>query len=143
DRGGGPYRVLYVGGAPRWEFKFLRRALAADDEVDLAGLVRIAKKEPKFTFRDNDQRTNPLFRGFDSAPTDEAEQYDETVLLRLGTKDRDELRVGFPKDASDLYPYHAVILDDVEAEVFTKDQLSLLQRFLSQRGGGLLMLGGK
>ena len=28
DQGGGPYRVLYVGGRPNWEFKFLRRALA-------------------------------------------------------------------------------------------------------------------
>ena len=27
DRGGGPYRVLYVGGRPNWEFKFLRRAV--------------------------------------------------------------------------------------------------------------------
>ena len=26
DRGGGPYRVLYVCGRPNWEFKFLRRA---------------------------------------------------------------------------------------------------------------------
>ncbi len=26
DRGGGPYRVLYVSGRPNWEFKFLRRA---------------------------------------------------------------------------------------------------------------------
>lgn len=143
DRGGGPYRVLYVGGAPNWEFKFLRRALAADDEVDVAGLVRIAKKEPKFAFRDNDERTNPLFRGFDNVLDEKAEQYDEPVLLRLGTKDRDELRVGFPNDAADLYPYHAVILDDVEADFFTKDQLSLLQRFVSQRGGGLLMMGGK
>src|SRR5690606_23470066 len=25
DRGGGPYRVLYVCGRPNWEFKFLRR----------------------------------------------------------------------------------------------------------------------
>ena len=26
DRGGGPFRVLYVAGRPNWEYKFLRRA---------------------------------------------------------------------------------------------------------------------
>jgi hypothetical protein len=35
------------------------------------------------------------------------------------------------------------VLDDIEASFFTQDQLSLLQRFVGQRGGGLLMMGGK
>ena len=48
DRGGGPYRVLYVCGRPNWEFKFLRRAMDEDDEVNLVGLVRIAAAS-KFT----------------------------------------------------------------------------------------------
>ncbi len=144
DRGGGPYRVLYVSGLPNWEFKFLRRAVAKDDEVDLVGLVRIAKKEPKFNFLSrNDERTNPLFRGFGNKNDEQAEQYNEPVILRLGTEDKEELRGGFPKDAEDLYRYQAVILDDIEASFFTQDQLSLLQQFVSQRGGGLLMMGGK
>ncbi|MFM7749292.1 MAG: glutamine amidotransferase, partial [Opitutaceae bacterium] len=42
----------------------------------------------------------------------------------------------------ELYGYHAVILDDLEAEFFTRDQAVLLQKFVSERGGGLLMLGG-
>lgn len=147
DRGGGPYRVLYVSGLPNWEFKFLRRALSKDDEVDLVGLVRIAKKEPKFNFLSRtDERTNPLFRGFGNKNDENAEQYDEPVLLRLGIEDtehKEELRGGFPKDPEDLYRYHAIILDDVEAGFFTQDQMSLLQQFVSQRGGGLLMMGGK
>jgi uncharacterized membrane protein len=57
-------------------------------------------------------------------------------------QDKEELKGGFPKDPEDLYKYHAVILDDVEAAFFTQDQLSLMQKFVSQRGGGLLMLGG-
>lgn len=144
DRGGGPYRVLYLSGLPNWEFKFLRRAMSKDDEVDLVGLIRIAKKEPKFNFLSRSgERSNPLFRGFDQTPSDVREQYDEPVLLRLGTQDAQELTSGFPKAPADLYRYHAVILDDIEATFFTQDQLSLLQQFVSQRGGGLLMLGGK
>lgn len=143
DRGGGPYRVLYVSGLPNWEFKFLRRAISSDDEVQLVGLVRIAKREPKFSFLSRTgERTNPLFRGFGN--TDEqTEEYNRPVLVRLGTEDKDELRGGFPQDAVDLFRYHAIVLDDVEAAFFTQDQLSLLQRFVSQRGGGLLMMGGK
>ena len=142
DRGGGPFRVLYVGGRPNWEFKFLRRALDEDDEVKLVGMVRIAKKEPKFTFLNRDgARANPLFRGFGNKD-EQAENYDQPVLIRLGTKDADELRGGFPKSSDDLFQYHAVILDDIESAFFTQDQLSLLQQFVSRRGGGLLMLGG-
>lgn len=144
DRGRGPYRVLYVSGHPNWEFKFLRRAVSQDDEVQLVGLVRIARKEPKFTFLARDgERTNPLFRGFGNKNDEAAEQYDEPVLLRLSTENQDELRGGFPRDASDLYRYHALILDDIESAFFTQDQLSLIQQFVSQRGGGLLMLGGR
>jgi len=144
DRGGGPFRVLYVSGRPNWEFKFLRRALADDDEVQLLGLVRIAKREPKFQFLSREgERTNPLFRGFGNQSDEQAEQYDEPVLLRLGIKDKDELRDGFPKSVEDLFKYHAVILDDIEAGFFKQEQMSLLQQFVSRRGGGLLMLGGK
>lgn len=144
DRGGGPYRVLYVTGRPNWEFKFLRRALQEDDEVDLVGLVRIAKKEPKFVFRGRTgETTNPLFRGFGNQDDEEAEKYDQAVLLRLGTEDAEELRDGFPKASEELFRYHAVILDDVDAENFTQDQMSLIQEFVSQRGGGFLMLGGR
>lgn len=144
DRGRGPYRVIYVGGRPNWEFKFLRRAVHDDPEVELVGLLRIAKREPKFSFRGRTgESTNPLFRGFGNQADDTAEQYDEPVLVRFGAKDAAELRDGFPKKAEQLFEYQAVILDDVEAEFFSQDQMTLLQKFVSQRGGAVLMLGGQ
>lgn len=144
DRGGGPYRILYLTGRPNWEYKFLRRAIEKDDEVKLVGLIRVAKKEPKFNFLSRTgERTNPLFRGFGNDKDETAEQYDEPVLIRLGAEDKEELKGGFPKDQQDLFRYHAVVLDDIEAGFFNQDQQSLLEKFVSQRGGGLLMLGGK
>ncbi len=148
DRGGGPYRVLYVCGRPNWEFKFLHRGIDEDDDLNLVGLVRIAKKEPKFTFRGRrGERTNPLYRGFGNQDDEQAEQYDEPVLIRLfppsGPREDDELKGGFPKSAEELFRYHALILDDVESGFFTHDQMSLVQQFVSQRGGGFLMLGGR
>lgn len=142
DRGSTKYRILYLCGRPNWEFKFLRRALESDEQVELTGVIRVARKEPKFDWRSRaGEVSNPLFRGFDGK-TEETERYDQPVLVRLNTKTPDELRDGFPKTAEDLYQFHAVVIDDLESEFFSPDQLALLERFVTERGGGLLMLGG-
>ncbi len=137
------YRVLYVGGRPNWEYKFFRRALKEDDQVTMAGLIRVAKREPKFDFKGRaGERSNPLFRGFGGVE-DETQRYDQPVLIRLDTRDENELRAGFPKTAEELFPYHAIVLDDVESEFFTQEQMNLMVRFVSERGGGFAMLGGQ
>ncbi len=146
DRGQGPYRVLYVSGRPNWEFKFLNRAIAEDEQVQLVALIRIAKREPKFEFRGRAGETsNPLFRGFGQQAAEDVQRYDQPVIMRLNVRDENELNSGgnrFPRLPEDLYGYHAVILDDVEAEFFTPEQAQLLNKFVAERGGGLLMLGG-
>lgn len=145
DRGGGPFRVLYVAGRPNWEFKFLRRALDGDEEVKLTGLLRIARKEPKFAFRDKsglgDQ--NRLFDGFENTDDEDVEGYDQPVLIRLGIDSEEELRDGFPKSPEELFVYDAIIIDDLEAKFFSPDQMTLIRRFVTERGGGLLMSGGQ
>jgi uncharacterized membrane protein len=146
DRGRGPYRVLYVAGRPNWEYKFLNRAVMEDDQVQLVGLIRVARREPKFEFRGRaGESSNPLFRGFGNQSKEEIERYDQPVLIRLfppDTQNTAELQSGFPKLPEDLYSFHAVIIDDLESEFFTPDQMTLLQKFVSERGGGFLMLGG-
>lgn len=145
DRRGGPYRVLYLSGRPNWEFKFLRRSLEPDTEIHLVGLIRIAKREPKFEWRGRAGETsNPLFRGFKSDAPEEAQRYDQPVLIRLGIDDKKELSDGFPKSADELFgTYRAIIIDDLEASFFTQEQMDLLERFVSLRGGSLLLLGGQ
>jgi len=144
DRGDGPYRILYVTGRPNWEYKFLQRAISEDKQVQLVALLRVARREPKYDWRGRaGEVSNPLYRGFDNKDEEETEQYDQPVLVRLNTRDKEELRDGFPKTKEELFGYHAVILDDVEAEFFSYDQMELLQEFVSERGGGFLMLGGK
>lgn len=142
DRGQEPFRVLYVGGRPNWDYKFLNRAIQEDPQVKLVSLIRIARREPKFAFRGREgESSNPLFRGF-GQPDEEDASYDQPVVIRLGTKDEFELRGGFPHTAEELFKYDAVIVGDLEANFFTHDQMALLQRFVSERGGGFLMLGG-
>lgn len=145
DRGSGPYRVLYLAGRPNWEYKFLRRAIAGDAELDLVGLLRIAKREPKFEWRGHSgESSNPLFRGFNREIPEEAQRYDEPVLVRLNTATPEELRDGFPKTAEELLTaYRAIVIDDLEAEFFTQEQQELIDRFVSVRGGTVVMLGGQ
>ena len=141
NRGQGPYRILYVSGRPNWEFKFLNRALRADPEIELVGLIRMARREPKFAFRGNaGESSNPLFRGADQGDDTD---YDQPVLIRMNTLDETELAAGFPKEARDLFKYHALIIDDLESEFFTVDQMEAIEDFVSRRGGGFLMLGGQ
>ncbi len=142
DRGQEPFRILYVSGRPNWEFKFLNRAIQEDPQVQMVSLIRVARREPKFEFKGlPGESSNPLFRGFENKG-EEAARYDQPVVIRLNTKDELELRGGFPQTAAELFKYQAVIVANVEAEFFTRDQQALLQRFVSERGGGFLMLGG-
>jgi uncharacterized membrane protein len=144
DRGMGPYRILYLSGRPNWEFKFLRRALDEDPELQLTALIRIANKEPKFSFRNTKMdSSNPLFSGFEDVSDEEKEKYDEPVYVRLGVKQSGELKTGFPKEASELFEYSAVVLDDLEHEFLTLDQQQMLRQFVVARGGALVVLGGQ
>ena len=142
DRGRPAYRILYVAGRPNWEFKFLNRALTDDPQLKMDGIIRVAKREPKFDFIGRNDTNNPLFQGFNSG--DDTQLYDQPVvrIVYADASNQNELRAGFPRNATDLFAYDAVILDKVEAAFFTNDQLAMLRRFAAERGGGLLLLGG-
>ena len=102
-------KILYFEGEPRFEVKFMRRAVADDENLQLVLLQRTA--EGKF--------------------------------LRLEVDDPEELQFGFPTSREELYRYRALILGSVEASFFTHDQLQMIADFVSERGGGLLFLGGQ
>ena len=112
NRGQEPHRILYISGRPNWEFKFLNRALSADDQLQLVGLIRVAKREPKFTFLGRvGESSNPLFRGFDNQFPEEVERFDQPVLKPPSTP-------GMPWSCAAVFrvprrnftPYHAVIV---------------------------------
>ena len=63
--------------------------------------------------------------------------------LRLGVDDSLELVNGFPTSRAQLFNYRAIVLGSIEASFFTGDQLRMISEFVSERGGGLLMLGGR
>jgi hypothetical protein len=64
-------------------------------------------------------------------------------FLRLGVQDSVELAGGFPTRREDLFRYRGLILGSMPASFFTGDQLRMLGDFVSRRGGGLIVLGGR
>ena len=63
--------------------------------------------------------------------------------LRLGVDDSLELVTGFPTSRAQLFNYRAIVLGSIEASFFSGDQLRMMSDFVSERGGGLLLLGGR
>jgi uncharacterized membrane protein len=64
-------------------------------------------------------------------------------FFRMSIDDSLELVTGFPKTREELFAYRGIVLGSIEASAFTLDQLRMLTDFVSERGGGLLMLGGR
>ena len=102
-------KILYVEGEPRFELKFVSRAVSDDPNLQLITMVRV---------------------GLDR-------------IIRLNVDDGSELGDGFPTTREDLFSYRGIVLGSVEASYFTLDQLRMISDFVSERGGGLLMLGGR
>jgi uncharacterized membrane protein len=108
-------KLLYLEGEPRFEAKFIKQALEKDPNIQVVLLQRTAAATP-------------------SSPT---------KFLRLGIDTPDELLEGFPLKEEDLFGYSGLILGSVEASAFTLEQLRMVSEFVSRRGGGLLVLGGR
>ena len=102
-------RILYVEGEPRWEYKFIRRALDEDSPIRLASLLR----------------TTP------------------NKFYRQGVESEEELAAGFPEDRETLFMYDALIVGSFAAAGLTEEQQESIRDFVSERGGSLLMLGGR
>ncbi|OGT77341.1 MAG: hypothetical protein A3I78_11295 [Gammaproteobacteria bacterium RIFCSPLOWO2_02_FULL_56_15] len=60
------YRILYIEGEPRWEYKFLRRALEDDPSVNLVTLLRVSTN--KF-YRQGIENPDELEDGFPTEKT--------------------------------------------------------------------------
>jgi uncharacterized membrane protein len=63
--------------------------------------------------------------------------------FRRNVSGPEELVGGFPTTREELFRYRGLILGSVGADSFTAEQLRMLGDFVSKRGGGLLMLGGR
>lgn len=108
-------RILALAGAPGFEHSFMIRALSQDPGLEIDSVVRKGKNE---SGRD-------------------------TFLVQAGGSRGSSLAGGFPSRKEDLFAYDAIIIANVEGDFFTRAQLTMTADFVSERGGGLLVLGGR
>ena len=105
--------------------------------------MRIARRQPKFDFRQaRAQSTSPLFDGFDHPDAETAERPDQPVLIRLGTHDERRAERRLSQGGRRAVPLPCDHPRRSRGRFLHPDQQALLRNFVSQRGGGLLMLGG-
>src|SRR3989454_122629 len=102
-------QILYIEGEPRWEFKFLRRAIQDDPNIRLVTLLRSSQNK----------------------------------FYRQGIEKEEMLSEGFPKKKDELFSYKGLIFGSIESTFFSQDQLKNVVDFVSNRGGGFLMMGGR
>lgn len=109
-------KVLYVEGPPRWEYRYLMWALIRDPTMETN--VYLLSADPKFR-QESSEGVSPLGR--------------------------------FPNTQEELFQYHVVIIGDVrfndpnvppERRINTA-QMELLQKFVSEAGGGVIFLAGE
>src|ERR1051326_8251513 len=102
-------QILYIEGEPRWEFRYIRRALHDDPNIRLVTLLRSS----------------------------------QIKFYRQGLENEESLAEGFPKKKEELFAYKGLIFGSIESTFFSQDQLKMVVDFVSNRGGGFLMLGGR
>lgn len=69
------YKLLYIEGEPRWEYKFMQRALVDDPSIQLTTLLRVT---PNKFYRQGIESPEQLEEGF---PTERAELFSYDALI--------------------------------------------------------------
>ena len=108
-------RVLMVEGAPGFEHSFMKRALMLDPSLEVDSVTRKGKNADG----------------------------KDTFIVQGGAGRAAALTGGFPAKREDLYVYDAIVIANVEGDFFTRAQLAMAADFVSERGGGLLVMGGR
>ena len=80
------YRVLYLEGEPRWEFKFIRRAAAEDDDIELVTWLRTT---PRKTYRQGTSDADELADGFPES-LEALYRYDMVIIGSLPATSLDD-----------------------------------------------------
>src|SRR6266849_3288251 len=108
-------RVLVVEGAPGFEHSFMTRAWASDPGLEIDSVTRKGKNADG----------------------------QDTFFVQAGAGRSAALTTGFPAKREDLYAYDALVIANVEGDFFSRAQLAMAADFVAERGGGLLVLGGR
>jgi uncharacterized membrane protein len=112
---GGKRRILIIEGAPGFEHSFMQRAWSSDTSLELDSVGRKG--------RNGDGQ--------------------DTFLVQAAPSRAAALTRGFPSRREDLYAYDGLVMANIEGDFFTRAQLAMVADFVAERGGGLLVAGGR
>jgi len=112
-------KLLIVEGRPRWEFRYLKNLFADRDKTVKLQYVLL---EPD---KIEGQAPRPLVHASAAAP---AEQSEASAL---------------PVDEKEWMKFDVVILGDVGPGTLTNAQQEMLRKFVCDRGGTLIVIGGR
>lgn len=110
-----PRRVLLVEGGPGYEHSFLKRVLRSDPGVVVDAVIDKGRN-------DLGERTFYVQAAPDRAPA---------------------LAGGYPATREALFRYDVLVLGNVEPERLSPPQIESAAAFVSERGGGLLVMGAR
>ena len=108
-------RLLFLQGSPGYEHGFLARAWAGDPLIDLDTVVRKGQND----------------RG-------EATFYVQAAGSRAAS-----LASGLPGDRATLFAYDGIVLGNATRDLLSDADIDLLDAFVAERGGGVLLFGGR
>jgi uncharacterized membrane protein len=108
-------RILALEGAPGYDHSFLSRALTQDPGLELDSVIRKGRND----------------------------EGDPTFIVQAAGGRARTLTLGFPATKEAFYGYDALLIANVEGDFFTRAQLTTAAEFVSERGGGLLVMGGR
>ena len=108
-------RLLILEGAPGHEHSFVTRAWTADPGLEVDSVTRKGKNGDG----------------------------QDTFFVQAGAGRSAALTGGFPAKREQLYAYDALVIANIEADFFSRAQLAMAADFVAERGGGLLVLGGR
>ena len=108
-------RLLILEGAPGFEHSFVTRAWAADSGLEIDSVTRKGKNG----------------------------EGQDTFFVQAGAGRAAALTSGFPSKREQLYTYDALAIANVEGDFFSRAQLAMAADFVAERGGGLLVFGGR
>jgi uncharacterized membrane protein len=146
------FQLIFPGGAPGAHVYNFRVDPLPDEQFrennELDVLVGVHEAQPPILYVEGEPRW--IYGFLRRAASGDKSLRLVTLLrqadgkfLRQGVESSATLEKGFPSEAQELFRYSALILGSVEASFFTFDQLRLVSEFVSRRGGGFLMLGGR
>ena len=146
------FRVLYLGGAPDWEWRFLRVLSEREPQLKLSAVIRTGTEQyyrlgEEFSTAEREAQATGGDAGRGTRTTDgQGERHDDggESAGQTGLAQERAARQqaeGYPSRAEAYGGYDAVVVDGGLLSELSEEQSAALRSFVEHKGGGLVIRG--